>query len=161
MSIPFLIAIAVIIVVVLASIAAYLHWKLFQRQVERDRVKQKQTLERLDKRRYALSSIVVLCRGMIGGQVTATETSMRVSVLLEAICLPKEELEYYVAFFKLAQSTAHIPILDAWKALSKKEKNSFETERLNLERQYHDSIIAAAERLIENKAVYTEHIAKS
>jgi hypothetical protein len=42
---------------------------------------------------------------------------------------------------------SHLPILDAWKALPKEEKNRLEKERLSIENKYAEQIQLAAKAL--------------
>ncbi|TVZ38881.1 GRB2-binding adapter (GAPT) [Alteromonadaceae bacterium 2753L.S.0a.02] len=137
---------AALVILILSGVAIYYHWKLHKQR--RYQTEQRQFLEK--KQQQNRSSILIIARAMLSEQVTYTEASIRISVLLEASGIHEQEIIQYAVFNQLAQATAHIPILDAWKALSKMEKKKFEKERLRLEGKYRDFLIPAAEQLVQS-----------
>ncbi|WP_045860190.1 DUF2489 domain-containing protein [Teredinibacter purpureus] len=154
----YLMVVATAIVVLLVGVAGFLHWKLYWQNVRRDKALGEEKKRVLENRKEALKSIVILARGFLAEQVSATEVSIRISVLLEALALPDKEKEDFVSFYKLAEATSHIPILAAWKALSKKEQRQFDKERMKHEEQYHDFIVAGAERVLSKESDFFAHI---
>ncbi|WP_317928792.1 DUF2489 domain-containing protein [Halioxenophilus sp. WMMB6] len=146
-----IVVLAVAIIVILAAIAAYYVWLLIRQQQQ-----QKQQLQELEEQREAQrqrinTSIQVLASGAIQGQLTLTEASIRIGVLLESLAIDDETKHEYQAFFILAEKTAHIPILDAWKDLSTKQKLQFDQQREDLEREYGDFVLDAATRIMDKK----------
>src|SRR5690606_24024296 len=98
------------IILVLAGIAIYLHWKLYklrklnkQKQEEADRQYQQARIQ-------INQSIQIICRAMLDGQVRYAEASLRISRLMHQLSVDGAPREEFVAFDKLAQSIAHIPI---------------------------------------------------
>jgi len=67
--------------------------------------------------------------------------------LLDNLKITDDERKEYSALFQLAEATAHIPILEAWKKLSKIKKKKFEKERADIETVYKEFVINAAEQL--------------
>ncbi|MGH1485859.1 MAG: DUF2489 domain-containing protein [Cellvibrionaceae bacterium] len=143
----FLSIVGAIIVLVLAVIA----WRLQSRVHKMERAK-KQQVEELDElkdnhQQYLNNSIQVLAQGLVDDQLSLTEGAIRISVLLDNLKITENTKEDYSAFFQLADATAHIPILNAWKKLPKKEKFRFENERLEIEEKYREFVVDAATRI--------------
>ncbi|MBL4567537.1 MAG: DUF2489 domain-containing protein, partial [Porticoccus sp.] len=69
-------------------------------------------------------------------------------ILRDQLGLSDVEKADYKVFFQLAEVTSHIPILDEWKKLGKKEKTSFDQEREELEASFKEFIEAAAKKLL-------------
>ncbi|WP_185230746.1 DUF2489 domain-containing protein [Teredinibacter franksiae] len=154
----YLISTAVFVILLLAGIAGYLHWKLYLRNVQRDKQRAVQKKELRVDREKNLNSIEVLLRATLEDQVTLTEACIRTCVLMESLQLPDDEKQRYASFYKLAQATSHIPILAEWKALPTKKKLNFDRERLEQERQYRDFIVSSAKTYLERQQRYRDHI---
>jgi len=154
----YLILSGALVIVTLVTVAGYYHWRLFEVEKQRKRVQAEAHDALVKKRKYSLDSIIVILRAMLEGQVTLTEASIRVSVLIGVLDLPQAELEKYVAFSKLAQATSHIPILDEWKALPKADKTRLDKERRVHEEKYHDFLCSAAEHLLSKQDDYRRHL---
>jgi hypothetical protein len=132
---------------VLAGVAVY-----YLRQVKTMQAIKTQQLKELDDLKndhnnYLNRSVQVLAQGLVAEQLSLTEGAIRISVLLDNLKIDDDERNDYSALFQLAEATSHIPILDAWNRLSKKEKNKFEKIRASLEAQYKDFVVDAARRL--------------
>ena len=139
--------IAGLILLSLAVVAAYFQYRVYQ--LERQKKAQQQVLEQQknEHRQYLKNSIRVLAQGIVDDQLSLTEGAIRISVLLDNLGISTEQREQYSVFFQLAEATAHIPILNAWKQLSKKEKRAFELERLGIEEKFNTFMVDAASRL--------------
>jgi len=143
----FFIVLGMVIVLVLAGVAVY-----YLRQVKTMQAIKTQQLKELDDLKndhnnYLNRSVQVLAQGLVAEQLSLTEGAIRISVLLDNLKIDDDERNDYSALFQLAEATSHIPILDAWNRLSKKEKNKFEKIRASLEAQYKDFVVDAARRL--------------
>jgi hypothetical protein len=143
----FFIVSGMVIVLVLAGVAVY-----YLRQVKTMQAIKTQQLKELDDLKndhnnYLNRSVQVLAQGLVAEQLSLTEGAIRISVLLDNLKIDDDERNDYSALFQLAEATSHIPILDAWNRLSKKEKNKFEKIRASLEAQYKDFVVDAARRL--------------
>lgn len=152
------VVVGAVIVLALAVIAGYLHWQLYKVNRASCRAREGYQRELQKKRRHSLTSITVIARALLEGQVTLTEACMRISVLLESLNLSVEEKDHYVSFYKLAQATSYIPILDDWKALPRKDKRRLDVEREAHEAEYRDFVISAAQRIVSKKKDYEDHI---
>ena len=136
-----LIYLALLVIVVLAGIACFLHIKLY-RQAQ---AKRRQHDQHVQVQNRAQKSIEILCRAVVADQVLLAEASIRIAVLLKALDLQENEMSRYSAFTNLANATAHIPILDDWRKLSRKQQQQFDSERENIEAKYHDFVMDAAQ----------------
>ena len=142
-----LILLALGIIAVLTVIAVRLQHQV--RQVERkqqQRLAEQEALQ-ANHQQYLHNSIQVLAQGLLDQQLTMTEGAIRISVLMDNLPERDSYRREYSAMFQLADATAHIPILDAWKKLPKKEKRRYDRERQKLEADYREFILDAAQRL--------------
>ena len=146
-----LISIAVAIVIVLSGIALYYTIKLRQLNKKRAIYDADVLRRRTEKEKYIVQSIMFLSRGVLADQLTLTEASIRISGLLDTLDLAEETREQYSVFTQLSEACQHIPILDAWKALPKKEKQRFNKEREYIEENYRDFVLAAAEKMVKGE----------
>lgn len=142
------VVLAVLIVVVLSVIAFRLQLKV--KKMETLKAEQKRELEeqQKNKRDSMNNSIQILASNVSTDQLTKTEAAIRIGALLEFLGVEDSVKEEYSAFFQLAEASAHIPILEKWKALPTKEKLRYDNERLALEEKYGDFVVDAAERII-------------
>jgi hypothetical protein len=143
----FSIVFGVVIVLLLAGTAIF-----YLRKVNKMQVTKEQQIKELDglksdHNNYLNTSVQVLAQGLVDDQLSLTEGAIRISVLLDNLKINEAARNDYSAIFQLAEATSHIPILDAWNRLSKKEKKEFEKIRSGLEDQYKDFVVDAARRL--------------
>ena len=143
----YIIILGIVIILVLAAVA----WRLQSRvyQMENRQKQQAEVLHQQQEKhqQYLNNSIQVLAQGIVDEQLSLTEGAIRISVLLDNLNITAEEKQTYSAFFQLAEATAHIPVLKAWKALPKKEKLRYDKERLGIEDKFKSFVVDAAERI--------------
>jgi len=143
----YLIVVAILIIVVLSGIAAFLHWKLYKLK----QLRKHSESSSAKNREKNLDSIVFIAQALLQNQVTPTEASIRISVLAESLTLGDADKEALSAFYQLASATSHIPILDDWQALSKQEKRDYDKERLKQEALFSDYVTKSAEFVVAEK----------
>jgi hypothetical protein len=124
-----------------------------QRQVKKaEAIKRKQEADAEEKQQESRSSmnksIQILAKSVGADQISKTEAAIRIGALLEFLGADESVKEEYSAFFQLAEATAHIPILEKWKALPTKEKVKYDNERSALEDKYGDFVVDAAKRIV-------------
>lgn len=143
-----IVGVAVLIVAVLAVIAYRLQTKV--NTIEAEKAEQERELEvQAQKKRDSMNkSIQILAQSLHTDQVSKTEAAIRISVLMEFLGVDDAVKEEYSALFQLADATAHIPILEKWKALPTKEKLRYDNDRMASEEQYGDFVVDAAKRLM-------------
>ena len=146
--------IMVIMATVIVLLAAYAGWLLRQLAQQR-RARQDDCVvqypvppARNEHQLGHRESIEILARCLVQEQVSATEAAIRITAIARALPESDSSGGFYNAFFDLANATAHIPILDAWQALGKVEKKSFEAERQSIEKAHRTQIMAAAHALL-------------
>ena len=138
---------AAIIVIPLATYTAYLFYLLY-RQRRAQKLADHDMQEKLDKRRaFANDSIKTLLQALNDNhdQLSLTEAAIRITALSQILQLSEDEKAPRQTFAALAEATAHIPILDQWKQLSRPEKRAFDQERETLEHA-HEAAIRQATR---------------
>ncbi len=142
------------IIAMLVVVALWLHWKLRQQNLaikEQERLAEQKTAENAQ---YLNTSIQVLAQGLLEEQMSITEGCIRISVLLSYFPAAEEYKSEFIAFYQVANKTAHIPILDEWKSLSAKKRFAYDKERLLVENEYKDFVIDAAKRIIGREFSY-------
>ena len=136
------------VILTLAGIAIYLHWRLHivSREIQQ---RQKAADEQYLLARQQLNqSIQIICRALLERQVECAEASLRVSALMDQLSVNGAIRDEFVAFDKLAQAISHIPILDAWKQLPREQKKEFELQMVQQEQLLGDFVRDAAQRMI-------------
>jgi len=136
---------AIFIVAVLAATAGYLQFKVYFQLKNRNKHRKQVQIERAEMQERTKKSIELLCRALLAEQVLITEAAIRISVLLSVLDINENEVQRYSAFMHLANAVAHIPILEDWRKLSRKQQQTYENERDEIEVQYRDFIIDAAQ----------------
>lgn len=142
-----ILALAVLIIAVLTAVAGYYLWQLYRlRQTQKNQL-EKAKAESIAQRQRINTSIQVIAGSVGREDLTITEASIRISVLLDSLSVDDNVREEYSAFYQLRDATAHIPILERWNNLPLAERRKFEKERLRHEKTYSAFVLAAAERI--------------
>ena len=145
----FLVLMAVFIVLVLAGYALHLHRKLQRLDAEREKARLAFEQQLKDKAAETSKSIIILAKGLVADELSVTEACLRISWLLTQIDAEARDSEAYSVFFQVADATSHIPILEAWKALTREQRKAFDLERLKIEKAFGDFVLAAAKKLLD------------
>ena len=98
----------------------------------------------------AQHSVRVIAQALLQNDLTATEAAMRIGFLAQQYSPTKDQAISVQAFQSLAKDTSHLPILDAWKALSARDKQRIEKERLSIENSHSEAIQLAANILAKS-----------
>ena len=146
-----LIITAIAIVLVLATYAGWLHYKLWK--LKKEKTAQKGQVATYDPnpgsgRKVSIEkTLYVLADALINEKMTHTEGCLRICATannLEDIETFRKE---YGVLFRVAEATAHFPILDDWQALSREEQKRYTRERKEIEDKYKDAVEEAVKRL--------------
>lgn len=140
--------IAVAIVVGLSVVAYRLRQQVKDMEAEQAQQEKALAEQQQAKRDSMNKSIQILAQGLITDQVTKTEAAIRIGALMEFLGVNDTVKEEFSAIYQLAEASAHIPILEKWKALPTKEKMRYDNERMTLEEKYGDFVMDAAQRII-------------
>lgn len=142
-----LIVLAVLVVLVLAVVAAVLQYKVYKQNQARQALMEQQQAKSDEQRERVNKSIQIIAHSVGSDDITLTEASIRISVLLDSLSVDEPVRDEFAAFYQLAESTSHIPILDAWKALSTKQKLKYDRERTTQEQFHEKAVLDAAKRI--------------
>ncbi len=136
-----------VVILVLVVVAGVLQYKVHQ--LNRARKAQEQELEAANQaqRKRINKSIQVIAQSVGSDDITLTEASIRISMLLDSLGVEDPVREEFSAFYELKTATEHIPILQAWKALSTKEKFKYDRERTTQEQFHEKAVVDAAKRI--------------
>lgn len=143
-----LLIVAVAVILALAGYAGWLNWQLYQRRkLGEQRLAELATLMG-EERQKRVSSIRILAQGILDDQLSATEAAIRITALLDKLGEGSNGRQQHASLYKLADETLHIPRLEDWQALTRKEQRRYEKERLQAEAKYRDFIEASARILV-------------
>ena len=136
-----------LLVVVLAGYAVFLGVQL-HRQNHRQRDLDRQLNEqRATSDSEARQSVQIIARALLQKDLSDTEAAMRIAFLSQKIIATQDELDAFKVFQQLAESTAHIPILEDWALLERSEQRRLTAERERIETDYREFIAAGAKSL--------------
>ncbi len=142
-----LLIVAVVIILILAAIAGVLLYKVRQRDKEHEKLVEVRRKEGEAQRGRVNRSIQIIAQAINNEDITLTEASIRISVLLDSLSVDDQVREEFSAFYQLAEATNHIPILEAWKKLSPKEQFAFDQQRVTQETHFQEFVQDAAKRI--------------
>lgn len=142
-----LLVLAAAVILILIIIALIMHWRLYKLRSARAKTDAQAAGKRIQQKLSINQSIQVIARAFEADQVGATEASIRISVLLDALEVQSAIKDEFSAFYTLAEAASHIPILDAWKALPKEQRKIYDRELSLMEEQYKDFVMDAAIRI--------------
>ncbi len=144
-------SIAALILTGLAGYAGYLWWQVFRQQQQRREQAEKAERQRQEAESTARKNIKLMLEVLDQGQVSLTEGAIRVMAFVPA--LPEDERlsPRYQPFRQLAEAAAHIPILDAWRDLSRAQQDRFDGERAQLEAQHRDALLIATRAMLKKE----------
>lgn len=135
------------IILVLAVVAARLQFKVYQRRQEDRRRQEAQERAGQEQRDRVNRSIQILAQAVGNDDITLTEASIRITVLMDSMGVEDEVRQEFSAFYQLAEANADIPILDAWKQLSRKEQFAYDKQRVAQEAHFQEFVEDAAKRI--------------
>ncbi|MFL0802383.1 MAG: DUF2489 domain-containing protein [Agarilytica sp.] len=147
---PMFIYAAIAVIAILVAMAAYYHVRLYNKNVKLSENEAELRKTLADNRQKNINSVEIIARAVLDDQVTLTEASIRINALIQAIRLEEDKAKELSVFRQLAEATAHIPILEKWKALSRKEKRDYEKERESIEDNFRDFVVVASEKIARN-----------
>jgi hypothetical protein len=98
----------------------------------------------------AQHSIRVIAQALLQNDLTPTEAAMRIGFLAQQYSPTEDQAPSLQVFQSLAMETSHLPILEAWKALSSQDKQRLEKERLSIEESHSEAIELAANTLAKS-----------
>lgn len=138
---------AVAIVATLAAVAGYYVWQVYQLQ-RRNRARWDELAAETAQQRQRINNSIQILAAAIGkDELTLTEASIRIAFLMDSLEVSESVREEFSAFYQLREATSHIPYLDAWKQLSRKEQAKFDLQRMQHEATYGDFVLDAAKRI--------------
>ncbi|MDQ2078019.1 DUF2489 domain-containing protein [Marinimicrobium sp. ABcell2] len=142
-----LLVIAVVIILALAVVAVQLQYRLYK--LKRDQNERQAVMEREGEaqRERVNRSIQIIAKSVGNDDITLTEASIRISVLLDSLGVEEPVREEFSAFYQLAEANSHIPILEEWRKLSPKQQFALDQQRVTQEVHYQEFILDAAQRI--------------
>jgi len=142
-----LLVIAIAIIGVLAVIAARLQYRVYKLKRAQKEREELQARDASAQRSRINRSIQIIAKAVGRDDITLTEASIRISVLLDSLGVEEPVREEFSAFYQLAEANRHIPILDEWRKLTPKQQFALDQQRLREEAHYQEFIIDAAQRI--------------
>lgn len=130
-----------LIILGLAAYATHL-LLLLKKQKQQEEVEQTRRQQEMDHHnKKQLNSIKIIVDAMLEEQCDVSEGCWRLSVLMGNLKMPEHDFEKeFSAVFDLYYRIKHMPILEARKALDKKERMKLDFERMKHEAELQDRI---------------------
>lgn len=141
---------AVLVIVLLSAVAAYYVMKLKKHEANVQSALNEQEEAMLAKQKENHKSIVFLANALLQDQLSLTEAGMRINWLSKSIDMSESQHEMALVFEKVAAATQHIPILDEWKKLTRKQQFQLDKQRLSIEKEYNDFALDSAKKIVES-----------
>lgn len=150
----YLIIAGALVILSLAAYAGYLHWLLRrQRSTARASAGDVHTVDPggSDNDHVVASGkgIYLVAEAILDDKLTHTEGCLRICAMAGSLQDHEGFRDHYQVFYRVAEATAHIPILDDWHALDADTRRRLDKERRAVEAEYADEIIRAARQLKE------------
>lgn len=142
---------AILIIVVLLMVAGYYLFRVYRLQKSLKTQRAEALAAEAEHKEYLQSSVVIICRAVLAGQVGYVEASIRLSGLMDQLGYTEKEREGFAVFDKMSQAVSHIPKLEDWKKLPRSAKQSFEKEMQQYESELGDFIEDAARKMLAQK----------
>jgi Protein of unknown function (DUF2489) len=130
---------AVVVVLSLTGYAGWLHYRLWKQRRVRI-VKPVDVAEHAPNRVDVTKSLYLIADAFLDDKMTATEACMRICGLANHIADANHFRREYGVLFRVAEATAHIPILEDWQRLPKEQKYLFNKERRAIELKYQEAV---------------------
>ena len=141
--------IALLIIIVLSAAAVFLHWQLHLRRKRDAQLFAEQEQKIAKQRSEAANSLRIIAKSYLSEQVELGEASIRISKVMDTLGMNEQERMPYNVFDQVHSKLAHIPILQEWKALSKKEKRDYLKTIESVQVDYQDFAKSAAKGLVD------------
>ncbi|MFA7554183.1 MAG: DUF2489 domain-containing protein [Spongiibacteraceae bacterium] len=130
------------LIIVGLCVYAIQQWRLvFKQQKQRKHEAIQVEESRAEAAAQAFDNIFVVLKAIDQGQVSLTEAAIRIMAYRLALRPDQQQWVLFGPFDGLAMATAHIPILDGWKALERTQQEQLEQERIALEQSYEVEIL--------------------
>ncbi len=142
--------VAALIIVALGGYALYLQRKVRALEVSQRRAAALRQQGADARSERAHRSIEILARATVADELTVTESCMRIDYLMQQLHEGHRFSLQRQVFTQVAEAAAHIPILDRWQALSAADKKRYTLERLRIEANYRDFVLAACRQLLDD-----------
>jgi len=147
-----LLILAGLIIVILAVVAVYYHRKAnrhLQQIEEQQEQERRQAQENLDKRNNELiADIRFIANSMLQEQCELTEGVLRIHHLSDRLDADIMRQVQFASLHQHFNQTRDMPILDAYKALSKRDRFQLDKKRLQLEATNKDAVMAEVKQLV-------------
>lgn len=145
---PYLIAFAVIVLIILSAIAGYYLWQLHNLRKKQSEQQAKNQAARKAHQEELAKDIRFIANSMVQGQCEVTEGCLRLQYLMDKLDENLKNKPEFQAIHMHCQQTAHMPTHQAYKALAPKEQFKLDKERFSLEEENRDRVLKEATTLL-------------
>lgn len=140
-----------LVILILSAVAAALHYKLYRKRQKEKALLQQWQEKEAEARDQMQHSIQVIARAYMAEQVECAEACLRVSRLMDQLGVEASVREPFVAIDKMTASIEHIPVLDAWNALSKQERRDHRAHIETRSGELEDFVKPAMQKLTDHQ----------
>lgn len=145
-----LITLAVLIILSLASVAAYYLIKLQKSKIAEQAQIKENHLAWLEHKNTLIKDIKFIANSMLQQQCEITEGCMRLGYLIPKVDESETFKLTFPAIFEHYSLTTDMPIKDAYQALSRKEQFKLDSKRLTLEAKNKEPVLSNCQTLLKH-----------
>lgn len=99
-------------------------------------------------RDYLIDSIKIISHAVEHDEkMTLTEGCIRLSALVESLSPSLLQQPELIVLLQVQQKTQHIPFLEKWRSLDRKEQRKYQREMMRIEAEHGEKIISAVKYL--------------
>lgn len=152
---------ASVIIFILAAYAAFLMFKLRAQNRTQQLIIEQQQQKQLARDIKTIESIALISKAVSEQQCEISEGCWRLSVLMDSMPEHKELMNSkFPAIFNLYNEISHMPILEARKALSKKQRLQLDLERMGIEQELEPKVLADIKLLVTYSTSIKDELVK-
>ncbi|MDG1732387.1 MAG: DUF2489 domain-containing protein [Thalassotalea sp.] len=152
---------ASVIIFILAAYAAFLMFKLRAQNRTQQLILEQQQQKQIARDIKTIESIALISKAVSEQQCEISEGCWRLSVLMDSMPEHKELMNSkFPAIFNLYNEISHMPILEARKALSKKQRLQLDLERMGIEQELEPKVLADIKLLVTYSTSIKDELVK-
>jgi hypothetical protein len=141
------------IVIALAAIAVYLHWKIRVQTKKAKALQAEQDAKTAEKILQIQKDVQFIAKAYLSDQVELSEASLRIHHLVNCIGLSESQRATIAAFDAVATQIKDIPTHQAWKDLTKEEQKNFRNLFNELENKHGNEAKRLAKPLANGELI--------
>ncbi len=146
---PWFIAFALILIVILSTVALYLWRKVWRLQAEEAKRRADAEQKRVETQAYIIESLQVICHTLLREEMNISEGAIRLKVLLDNLGQPERGTAPYTMINQLHDAVSHFDTHEVRSALPKIERRLQDAKREALEDEHRTVFSEEVQMLLQ------------